>query len=189
MGVQSLVREFHRVFGLPIGTEPSLDAAPTNKLRLDLIDEEVRELHEAVEPHCVCGDLLSEHVTRPPEVEGRVGSARSSEDWIAITMCTACWRRGDAPLIHDAHTARDYAPNLVAAADALADITYVTYGAADTWGFDLDAVVREVHRSNMTKLGEDGQPIRRADGKVLKGPAYEPPAIEPLLRPFVEVLS
>lgn len=58
-------------------------------------------------------------------------------------------------------------------AKELADLAYVVYGAAITFGIDLDAVIAEVHRSNMTKLGEDGKPIYREDGKVLKGPNYE----------------
>jgi predicted HAD superfamily Cof-like phosphohydrolase len=71
--------------------------------------------------------------------------------------------------------------DLVAIADALADILYVTYGAAITFGIDLDAVVREVHRSNMSKLGPDGRPILRADGKVLKPATYSPPEISRVL--------
>ena len=46
----------------------------------------------------------------------------------------------------------------------------MAYGTAHVYGIDLDAVLDEVHASNMTKLGADGRPIRRADGKVLKGP-------------------
>ena len=49
-------------------------------------------------------------------------------------------------------------------ADALADIVYVAYGTALTYGIDLDAVLREVHRSNMSKLGSDGKPLIREDG-------------------------
>jgi predicted HAD superfamily Cof-like phosphohydrolase len=49
----------------------------------------------------------------------------------------------------------------------------VIYGTALAYGFDLDAVIAEVHRSNMTKLGEDGKPIyRESDGKVLKSKSY-----------------
>ena len=69
------------------------------------------------------------------------------------------------------------AGDLIGVADALADIVYVAYGTAHTYGVDLDAVLDEVHASNMTKLGADGAPIRRADGKVLKGPDYRPPDI------------
>ena len=73
------------------------------------------------------------------------------------------------------------AGDLVAVADALADIVYVAYGTAHVYGIDLDAVLDEVHASNMTKLGADGRPVRRADGKVLKGPAYRPPDISAVL--------
>lgn len=71
--------------------------------------------------------------------------------------------------------------DIVAVADALADIAYVTYGAALTYGIDLDAVLREVHASNMSKLGPDGRPVMRADGKVLKPATYRPPNVEAVL--------
>ena len=57
----------------------------------------------------------------------------------------------------------------------LADLVYVTYGMAATFGWDLDEAVRRVHASNMSKLGEDGKPIYREDGKVMKGPNYFKP--------------
>lgn len=55
----------------------------------------------------------------------------------------------------------------------LADLVYVCYGYAVTFGWDLDEALRRVHQSNMSKLGEDGKPIYREDGKVLKGPNYK----------------
>jgi predicted HAD superfamily Cof-like phosphohydrolase len=69
------------------------------------------------------------------------------------------------------------ARDLVAMADALADIVYVAYGTALTYGIDLDAVLAEVHRANMSKLGADGQPVLRDDGKVLKSERYSRPDI------------
>jgi predicted HAD superfamily Cof-like phosphohydrolase len=72
--------------------------------------------------------------------------------------------------------------DLVGIADALADIVYVVYGTALTYGIDLDAVLREVHRSNMSKLGTDGKPVLREDGKVLKPAGYSPPDIAAVLR-------
>ncbi len=72
--------------------------------------------------------------------------------------------------------------SLLEVADALTDILYVVYGAGHSFGIDLDDCFNEVHRSNMTKLGEDGRPMYRDDGKVMKGPGYE----EPNLLPFVE---
>jgi predicted HAD superfamily Cof-like phosphohydrolase len=74
------------------------------------------------------------------------------------------------------------AGDIIETADALADLAYVVYGAALTFGIDLDAVLVEVHRSNMSKLGPDGRPIYRYDGKVLKGPNFSPPDLAPILR-------
>jgi predicted HAD superfamily Cof-like phosphohydrolase len=71
--------------------------------------------------------------------------------------------------------------DLVGAADALADIVYVAYGAAVTFGIDLDAVVAEVHRANMSKLDEHGRPVMRPDGKVCKSDRYRPPDIAAVL--------
>jgi len=71
--------------------------------------------------------------------------------------------------------------DLVALADALADIVYAAYGAAVTYGIDLDATLREVHRSNMSKIGRDGRPVTRADGKILKSDTYEPPRVAVVL--------
>ena len=65
--------------------------------------------------------------------------------------------------------------DIVEIADALTDILYVVYGAGHAFGLDLDACYREVHSSNMSKLGADGKPIYREDGKVLKGPHYRSP--------------
>ena len=59
----------------------------------------------------------------------------------------------------------------------LADLVYVCYQYAENVGWDLDEALDRVHKSNMSKLGEDGLPIRREDGKVLKGPNYQPPTL------------
>jgi predicted HAD superfamily Cof-like phosphohydrolase len=71
--------------------------------------------------------------------------------------------------------------DIVGIADALADIVYVAYGAAVTYGIDLDAALHEVHRSNMSKLDEEGRPVYREDGKVLKSARYRPPDISGIL--------
>ncbi len=71
--------------------------------------------------------------------------------------------------------------DLIGITDALADIVYVAYGTALTYGVDLDSALREVHRSNMSKLGSDGKPLIRDDGKVLKSQRYFPPDIAAVL--------
>ena len=48
-------------------------------------------------------------------------------------------------------------------------------------GWDLDETLHRVHESNMSKLDEDGKPIYRDDGKVLKGPNYAPPNLDDLV--------
>ena len=72
--------------------------------------------------------------------------------------------------------------NLKEIADALTDILYVTYGAGHAYGIDLDKCFKEVQKSNMSKLGEDGKPIYNEKGKVMKGSKY----FEPNLKQFVE---
>lgn len=71
--------------------------------------------------------------------------------------------------------------DIVGVADALTDLLYVVYGAGHSFGIDLDECFQEVHRSNMSKLGDDGRPLYRVDGKVMKGPNYFPPNLEQIL--------
>jgi predicted HAD superfamily Cof-like phosphohydrolase len=68
------------------------------------------------------------------------------------------------------------AGHLAEIARELADVVYVAYGTALAYGVDLDAVVGEVHRANMTKLGLDGHPVVR-NGKAVKGPGFRPPDV------------
>jgi predicted HAD superfamily Cof-like phosphohydrolase len=65
--------------------------------------------------------------------------------------------------------------DLLEVADALTDILYVTYGAGHAFGIDLDKCFEEVQNSNMSKLGEDNNPIYNESGKVMKGPKYFKP--------------
>ena len=73
------------------------------------------------------------------------------------------------------------AKDIVEVADALADLLYVVYGAGHAFGIDLNACFLEVHRSNMSKLGEDGKPVKRFDGKIQKGPGFFAPDLESIL--------
>ena len=115
------VREFHETFGVPVLPSPCIPADRV-KMRLEILDEERRELDEALE-----------------------------------------------------------ADDLIEVADALTDMAYLIYGTALEFGIDLNACFAEVHRSNMSKLGADGKPIYREDGKVLKGPSYSPPDLRAAL--------
>jgi len=110
------VGTFMKTFGQEVKTKPSLSTDKINKLRIDLIKEELDELQEAMKNN----DLLE-------------------------------------------------------VADALTDILYVTYGAGHAFGIDLDKCFDEVQNSNMSKLGENGEPIYNESGKVMKGPNYFKP--------------
>ncbi len=74
--------------------------------------------------------------------------------------------------------------DIVAVADALGDLTVVVDGTYDSCGLarHKEAISAEIHASNMSKLGEDGKPIHREDGKVLKGPNIFPPDLEKVLK-------
>ena len=63
----------------------------------------------------------------------------------------------------------------------LADLIYVCAQYAENMDWDIEQALRRVHNSNMSKLGEDGKPIYREDGKVLKGPNYQPPDLSDLV--------
>jgi NTP pyrophosphatase (non-canonical NTP hydrolase) len=63
----------------------------------------------------------------------------------------------------------------------LADLAYVTFGYAAAFGWDLDEAIRRVHASNMSKLGLDGKPVYRDDGKVMKSENYQAPDLSDLL--------
>ena len=58
----------------------------------------------------------------------------------------------------------------------LADLTYVCFQMAAAAGWDLCEALDRVHESNLSKL-VDGKPVKREDGKVLKGPNYHPPVL------------
>ena len=117
-----LVGDFMEAFGQKVELEPTWPDFNTRELRLELIQEELDELSEAV----------------------------ADRDMIQI-------------------------------ADALTDLLYVVYGAGHAFGIELDECFHEVHRSNMSKLGENGRPIHREDGKVMKGPGFFEPDLESIL--------
>jgi predicted HAD superfamily Cof-like phosphohydrolase len=70
--------------------------------------------------------------------------------------------------------------NQLAQLKELADLVFVCYQFAAARGWNLDAAMTRVFESNMSKL-VDGKPLRREDGKVLKGPNYQPPVLDDLI--------
>ena len=117
-----LVEDFMEAMGQEVNAVPTFPEEEIQRLRLDLIEEELDELHYAID----------------------------NKDMVEI-------------------------------ADALGDLLYVVYGAGHAFGIDLDECFKEIHASNMSKLGPDGKPIKREDGKVLKPDTFFPPDLKTIL--------
>jgi predicted HAD superfamily Cof-like phosphohydrolase len=71
--------------------------------------------------------------------------------------------------------------DLPAIAKELADLLYVVYGAASSYGFDMEPIFKAVHESNMSKMPTDGVVKYREDGKVVKPETYSPPDLKPII--------
>jgi predicted HAD superfamily Cof-like phosphohydrolase len=154
-----MVSEFHRKFGHPAPVqlnEDHLNDPKWRELRVKLVAHELLELAQALGVDIELGYCHErEHTLSGKELEGNVHI-------MAVDV-------PDAP------------PSMVGTADALADLDYVVNGAAVCFGIPLPLVTAEVHRSNMSKLGADGEPLMSPDGKILKGPNYREPDIAGLL--------
>ena len=148
------VGEFHNVFGHPVSDRPETVPAVVCKLRVNLIIEELAELVEAIGGRNITSPVLH-------------SVAKSLRHQIKVV------RTADHSEFKD--------QDLIEIADALTDINYVTYGGGHVWGLNLDDTMKEVHSSNMSKLGEDGLPIYKEDGKVAKGPNFVEPNIEAVI--------
>ena len=79
--------------------------------------------------------------------------------------------------VFDAIRSKNEADNL----KELVDVVVVCVGMADTYGWNFDTAFERVHKSNMSKLDDDGRPIRRSDGKVIKSNNYKPPNLSDLV--------
>jgi predicted HAD superfamily Cof-like phosphohydrolase len=149
-----MVGEFHQTMGQPWHQKGRIPAinAALIKLRLKLITEELEELTDAI---------------LNPESEIAI-NIKQSYDLLNTEI--------------NIITDEDLKLDIIEIADALGDINYVVNGAAHAFNINLDCVTEEIHRSNMSKLGEDGKPIYRTeDGKILKGPNYFKPNIKEIL--------
>lgn len=84
----------------------------------------------------------------------------------------------------DEYLVAEASHDIVGIADTLGDMAYIIWGTALEYGIPLDEVIAEIHRSNMSKLDENGQPIMREDGKVLKSARFTPPNIAAILERY-----
>jgi len=104
---------------------------------------------------------------QPLDVEPTPDLARLRQDLI-MEEAGEVWEELERPVISKAKLTKE-----------LADLLYVVYGTALAFGLPLDPAFNRVHESNMSKL-VDGKPLYREDGKVLKGPNYQPPVLDDL---------
>jgi len=168
MHYQQKVKEFMNVFGQDCPSKPTIPDVKTRILRVKLLLEEVLELAEA--------------------------SGVKIIDSLGFEFEKALLKdNGGIEVVEDPQKS----PDIIAIADALADISYVNYGAANAYGIDIHPVEQEVHDSNMTKLfsqeeissldtglydivkvTENRYLVKSLDGKVQKSPSYTPANID-----------
>lgn len=133
--------------------------------------ERVREFHE------VFGHPIADKPTVASDARSALRLELILEEFIELVEASGF----DASKLKKTVWNRISEPNIVEIADALGDLDYVVNGAALEHGVPLPEITAEVHRSNMTKLGPEGKPIYREDGKILKGEGYERPNLSPIL--------
>lgn len=153
------VREFQEVFGAHIGARPEVP------------DESSGFVHTALACYHQEAKRLGE---RLKEASANSGLPGGSLLLIRLQLIQEELAELAAGMI-----SRD----IVECLDALGDLSYVVDGTYLTLGLDhhkLPAIL-EIHRSNMTKLGEDGKPIISEAGRVVKGPNYQPPDLRAVL--------
>ena len=143
------VREFHTKFGHPVNDgKPDLASLPEDLVTLRM-------------------NLIAEEFVELVEaVYGKPAAEAIDEAWSTM-YAQGLDRNADG----------DRNLDTVEAGDALGDMDYVISGFAHVAAIPHDNVVKEIHDSNMSKLGADGKPILREDGKILKGPDYFRPNI------------
>lgn len=139
--------------------------------------ERVREFHEAF------GHPVADEPAVPADDRVRLRLALILEEATELADAMGFYTEG---LKSEINYLLTHGPvlegDLIGIADALGDLDYVVNGAALEHGIPLPEVTAEIHRSNMTKLGPDGKPIYREDGKILKGEDYEPPQLAAVLQ-------
>lgn len=157
--IVTCVKAFHKLYGMPIlrpaeAAEDFSHITPERLgMRFNLIVEEFKELCEAMD---IRADIQFSYMNE-------------DEKWV------------QADNIVDAITNTENR-DLPDVADACEDLKYVITGFELEVGIDPHAVLEEVQASNMTKMGDDGLPLKRADGKILKGPSYVEADAEKALR-------
>lgn len=156
------VKEFHEVFGHPI-----------------------RKAGATASKEDISDDLLNLRIGLIAEEFIELLEAAYGKDEALLVQ--SAWEK---VLTHTSNNDKEKERDIIEISDALGDMKYVINGMALAMGIPLDEVEKEIHRSNMSKLGSDGKPIYSdgtdgyPKGKILKGPNYSKPDVKKVLSEF-----
>ena len=135
----------------------------------------VREFHQTFDLACPEAPPL---FADPDEVRLRMRLIKEEYDEVFAELVS----------LLNAHTPEDVLDCYARLLKELADLRYVVEGTAVSFALPIDEAYLAVHESNMSKVGDGGQPIRDVGGKVLKGPNYKSPAIYQFV-PTIETIT
>lgn len=191
MNPYAMVAEFHAAFGQLVADKPELPSRELRELRINLLTEEYLEYHDAdaqddiVEVADALADILyilsgtavtygttpfghamPQGVDVPPALPGEI---KRNDLAKSLRVTFEAYRAAEAS---------NEIENIDVALTALRE---AVYAAASAFLIPLDRVFAEVHRSNMSKLGPDGKPLLRNDGKIMKPPTFSKPDIAKVL--------
>lgn len=187
------VAEFHHAFGQLVASEPMLPDQNVRDLRIRLLreeydeyvaaeaDDDLVEIADALADmvYIACGTAVSYGVA-PDEYDPPFNDDHPAVPVLRDDKLRSALSRMLSKDFH-AYLNAEASNDLEAIRDALLMLIACVYGTAFIYSIPLTDVLNEVHRSNMSKLGEDGKPIYREDGKVLKGPNYTPPDVRTVI--------
>lgn len=160
-------QEFHGAFNIPLNEA-------MQELYVKLIDEEheewIEEYYKDTAPHY-------KELKELADVVYTVAGLAFQLDW----------KQSEDPVfgrrIKFDDSITDYVSDIITGSstpEVINCLFYCLFAYAEVRGWDLMEAYKRVHKSNMSKLGDDGKPIYREDGKVMKGPNYQPPYLKDL---------
>ena len=181
----ALVREFHETFRAAVANEPSITTG-FEELRAKLIIEEAAETllaimsSDEVEFADGLGDL--DYVIEGAAITFGIDLTETFDYALSLHQNTPYYELIGHLVLGVRHVAQDltvknflYSNRLGYVKASLINLKAVVWTIAKQGGIPLEEVIKVIHESNMSKLDEDGHPIFREDGKILKGPNFFTP--------------
>lgn len=182
------VAEFHRLFGHPVADAPVLPEQAIRDLRISLINEELNEYRVAYEAgdkveqadaladllYVLAGAAVVYGVATDEPFESPYDDADPLEGFPSNHYEALRYEFSD-------YLVGEKSDDLYLISKGIFHMMLEIFFVARQSRIPINAVFAEVHRSNLSKLGPDGKPIIREDGKILKGAMYSPPDIQAVL--------